>query len=221
MSHRAGISFRILDDAGQNRLEEILKEFDPHLKPVTAVDTPSDIFLSLLVELASNGIRANLKRAYFGLQEMDLTEVKAYHYGLETFKDEYTNIYKDPVYHAELERLDLSLEVEIDFTPERMRIHVRNNVELLPEEEKRIRLKLAHAMSSRDLVQFSFDHSDDVEGEGLGLAMVVQLIRYLGFDPGHFRVFARDGFTTARVELPFRDDYEPMRGFFPGKLDRE
>ena len=71
---------------------------------------------------------------------------------------------------------------------------------------------LAAAMGVKDLVEFSVHYGDESEGNGLGLAMVVLLIKDMGFDPGFFRVYLNDGYTTARLEFPLSADYTPLRG---------
>ena len=66
-------------------------------------------------------------------------------------------------------------------------------------------------MGVKDLVEFSVHYGDESEGNGLGLAMVVLLIKDMGFDPGFFRVYHNEGQTTARLEFPLSADYRPLR----------
>ena len=210
MDHKEKITLRILNEENQNQLHDILKNIEGDLR----IDTIGDILYSLLNELITNAVKANMKRAYFAKNGYSYNDAESYKEGSERFKHIFTMLYKDAKYYRALEELDLSISVEIDVDQDRLLIYVENNVVLMPEEEKRIREKLASAMNVNDLVQFSVLYGDDMEGEGLGLAMVVQLIKYIGFDPEHFRVYRKGKRTVARVEFPLNKDYTPIRDRF-------
>jgi len=87
----------------------------------------------------------------------------------------------------------------------------KTSLRTISEEERRLRSHLARAMEVRNLVQFSEAYGDDTEGAGLGLALVIMLIKDMGFDPDYFRVFTRGDSTVARLEFPLKKDYVPIR----------
>ena len=68
-------------------------------------------------------------------------------------------------------------------------------------------------MQSKNLIQYSkfLGGQDETEGKGFGLAMIVLLIKHLGFDPGNFRIYTKDSRTVARLEFPLTSDYIPIR----------
>ena len=207
MRHQEKITLRIFDENGHRKLEDVLLNIEKNLKK----DYIGEILFSALTELISNAAKANMKRAFFEKHGYNPESPNSYHEGIEDFKNHYPRIHKREEYYAALEDLDLSVTVEVDLNHERLLIYVENNTLLLAEEERRIRENLAGAMNSGDILQFSLSYGDETEGAGLGLAMVIQLIRHLGFDPEHFRVFCREGRTVARLDLPLSKDYTPIR----------
>ncbi|PKL11869.1 MAG: hypothetical protein CVV50_05120, partial [Spirochaetae bacterium HGW-Spirochaetae-6] len=71
--------------------------------------------------------------------------------------------------------------------------------------------KLALIMDYEDLLQFYLENADETEGAGMGLALVITLLKKVGIDPHLFRVIARPNYTLARIEIPFEPQYKPMR----------
>jgi hypothetical protein len=67
-------------------------------------------------------------------------------------------------------------------------------------------------MHSKDLIDFMIHYGQiNEEGEGLGLPLVVLLIKEAGFKPEYFRVFKDDQNTIARIEFPLSSEYIPIR----------
>ena len=207
MEQREKITLRILDESGEERLRQALMELARNLNK----ESIGDILYSLLNELISNAVKANLKRAFFEKNGFRFDDPESYNRGVEAFKKKYTKIYKDKDYYAQLEKLDLIITVQIDLDQDRLLIRVENNSILMADEERRVRANLAGAMHSENLMEFGIHYGDDLEGEGLGLAMVVQMIKHLGFNPDYFRVFSKDNRTVARLEIPLNKDYTPIR----------
>jgi hypothetical protein len=165
--------------------------------------------LTVLMELVGNAVKANQKRAFFIKNGYSLDESESYDAGLKAFKEAYARLHKD--YDSALAELDLKVSVDVDYDNDRLLTAVENNSVLFPAEEARIREKLGTAMNSAELSEFYTHYGDDTEGSGLGLAMIVFLIRESGFNPSHFRVFKRDGRTIARLEFPLNANYTPIR----------
>ena len=204
------ITLRILDESGQKQLRDALIRLEKSINKKALADA----LYSLLTELISNAVRANLKRAFFVKNKYSLNDPESYHKGLEEFKLYYKRINeKSREYHQSLEDLQLTISINIELDSDCLLIHIENNTILLEQEEKRIRQKLAYAMQSKNLIQYSnlLGGQDETEGKGFGLAMIVLLIKHLGFDPNNFRVYTRDSRTIARLELPLSSDYIPIR----------
>ncbi len=200
------IKLRLLDDPTKDMIKNLFYEIEGQLK----IEGLGYTLFYVVMELVSNAVRANLKRFYFKQHGYSLTDPDSYQTGLTAFKRDYLRIDAD-ISAAALDELDFQVTVRVDINNDRLLIFVENNIILLEEEEKRIRTKLASACEAKDIIEFSVMYGDETEGKGLGLAMIVLLIKDMGFDPGYFRVYPGDKKTVARLEFPLRKDYKPIR----------
>lgn len=170
----------------------------------------SAALFNVMQELITNAIKANLKRIFFTREGYSLKDPEQYQKGLNAFKVAYADMH-DEDWSQALKELKLEVTVEVDINASRLLIYVHNNTPMIEEEEKRVRKNLAAAMGVKDLVQFSVQYGDESEGNGLGLAMVILLIKDMGFDPRNFRVFHNRDKTVARLEFPLSADYTTIR----------
>ena len=200
------ISILILD----NFVRESLKNWTDDLEKDLSIDGLSHTLHFVLMELIGNAVKANLKRVYFQKHQFDMDNPESYRRGVEAFMADYNSIDEDE-YKQSMEQLDFNVQVIGDVNQERLLIYVENTSVLLAEEERRIRSKLAGSSEMKNIVDFSLHYGDDTEGRGLGLAMIVLLMRDLGFDPGYFRVYQNGEKTIARLEFPLSADYRPLR----------
>lgn len=198
--------FELLDEPEKNELQILCDRLENELE----IEGLSFTLFYVIMELISNAVRANIKRVFFHKHHFTYSDLPSYEKGLEAFRAELDAM--NWASHQEyLRQQNLSVRVETDLDDERLLVYVENNAPLFDEEELRIREKLAESMIMNDLADFSTHFGDDTEGKGLGLAMVVSLIRDLGFDPDNFRVFHDGEKTTARIEFPLAVDYTPIR----------
>ncbi len=206
MTGERRIEFRVMDSNARSLIRSQFAELEQDL----GIDGIGTVLTTAVLELVENAVRANLKRAYFRRHGYDLDDRESYARGIEAFRQSYADI-KDESYVTALRELELSVAVEVDRNRERLMIFVRNNALLAGTEEARIRRQLGRAMESDKFVDFYSDYGDETEGSGLGLAMIVFLIRTLGFNPENFRVFRLGPATIARLEFPMHTDYVPIR----------
>ncbi len=203
---RRQLTLRTLDAFVREQLQSFSHELEQKLK----IEGLSNAMHFVLMELVGNAVKANLKRVYFGRNGYSLNDTQSYQQGIEAFMRDYNSI-DEVEYTKALHDLNLKVEVEVDINRERALIHVHNNTVILAEEERRVRRQLAGSMNIKNIVDFSMHYGDETEGRGLGLAMIVLLIRDLGFNPDYFRVYCQGARTTARLEFPLSADYRPIR----------
>lgn len=169
-----------------------------------------DTIYNVVQELINNAVKANLKRSFFKKHGYSFENKQSYSEGLKAFKISLGSI-SEIEWKRAVRDLGLRVTVEVDADEERVLIYVENNAIMIPEEEGRLRNHLARAMEVRNLVQFSQTYGDDSEGAGLGMALIIMLIKDMGFDPDYFRVFTEGKNTVARLEFPLKADYVPIR----------
>ena len=162
-------------------------------------------------ELVVNGTKSNAKRMYFDSAGLSVDDREQYKKGMAEVRAQLSEQW---VRQYGLQARDANVSVRVVFKHDRtgLRIEVLNNLGLITWEEERIREKMAQAMQYDDLISFYMDNSDQSEGEGMGLAMVLLLLRAEQIDPALFRIGLKDGKTMARLEIPFTDDFVSVRG---------
>lgn len=197
---------RWIDQDARHRLRTVFEELETSLK----IDGIGVVLTTAVLELVENAVKANLKRAFFNREGFKFDDPDSYSKGIQQFVKSYGDIQQGH-YSEALSQLDLLVSVQVDYDENRLLVFVENNAVLLSQEERRIRNQLGAAMTSDKLSEFYVQYGDETEGSGLGLAMIVILIRNLGFEAENFRVFQKDGRTVARLEFPLNADYVPIR----------
>ncbi len=110
--------------------------------------------------------------------------------------------------------MGLQVKIAVEHSEAGLRFEV-SNAPLTRFEEKRVREKFREGMRHDDLVSFYMSNADQQEGEGIGLALIVLLLKAEGIDPHLFRVGVRGGQTVARLEIPLSSAFESVRGRNP------
>ncbi len=200
------VQVRWIDADARNRLRAVFDDLEQSLH----IDGISVVLTTAVLELVENAVKANLKRAFFIKNGYAFDNHSEYEKGIQAFVKAYPDI-RQGHYSEALRELALVVSVEVDYNDQRLLVFVENNAVLVSQEEERIRKQLAAAMLSDKLAEFYVHYGDETEGSGLGLAMIVVLIRNLGFAAENFRVFQQGDRTIARLEFPLNADYVPIR----------
>jgi hypothetical protein len=162
-------------------------------------------------EIVINGIKANLKRVIFKHNSLDLDNLDHYAYGMKLFRD-FLSMHTSEDIEETLIENNYELIVRFQRMENGLLIEVLNNCELSSIEESRIRERFRLAMEYKDLVSFINDHSNQIEGSGLGIFLLVLMLRERGIDPGYFRVGRKyAGYTASRIEIPFNSGFLGVR----------
>lgn len=212
---------KILDENYKSKLLDYFLNLEKELKK----EGIGEILFQIVYELINNAIKANLKRIFFLKKNYSFENPEEYQKGLYDFKKTYKTFFlnlenfnnqNNSEFQNEwikaLTDLGLIVRLIVDINQQRILIYIKNNTKMLPQEEKRLRESLAKAMKATNLVDFIIHYGQiEEEGEGLGLALVVFLIRDIGFSPEYFRVYKEENNTIARIEFPLSKDYIPIR----------
>lgn len=178
-----------------------------------------DIVYTAAKELVINATKSNLKRVLFANNNMDLFSEADYHRGMLHFKSELKeeNIRK---YKSLFKQYDFTVTVTFYYSPDVLNIKIKNNNQLIPQEEERIREKFRKAVTYSNLFDFYLEHGDDTEGAGMGLTLVGILLSQSGIDKHQFTLYSSPRYneTTARLEIPLAADYVPRRQRFEEEL---
>lgn len=197
----SGSEFYIQFNSWQNRTEaavtriiyRFLEKYDIHYLRETVVN--------IMKELVNNAVKANLKRLYFGMKNLDIHTTEDYRIGMESFKAE-TYQPDDTTYIDQLEKSDLHVRIVFTTSESHIRIAITNNSPILEVELAKIQSRVKKAFKYTDIAEAFDDVLDDSEGAGLGLIMAIMLLKNSGLTQETLQVSREEGATTATISIP-------------------
>ena len=159
-----------------------------------------DNVIYCIQELVVNAKKANTKRVYFNDRGLNLNEETDYVKGMRTFKDDTLNNIN---YYLELQRQQgLYIKLILHLKNNAITIEVRNNSTITTSELDRVQSRLAKAREY-DVMEDAILHLlDDSEGAGLGLVLLVIMLKRLGLESNAFKLFKTTNETIARIIIP-------------------
>lgn len=200
-----------------HRMTEMVEEHLKHAaESILAKSNRSnliDVVYTILKELAINGCKANQKRIFFEERGYNIQDPKQYSIGNE----EYKKIFSEEMaleYGLKAKSKGLYVLIDFLFDATGLTLEISNNTPIMPQEEASMREKLKKAMSYNDIAEFYMDQAmagGETEGAGLGLALVIILLKGENVDPKYFRIMIDKDRTVARLEIPFSDKFVSKR----------
>jgi putative nucleotidyltransferase with HDIG domain len=159
-----------------------------------------DYLVYCLRELAVNAKKANTKRVYFETRGLDINDAEQYEEGMKSFKqDTMDNI---AWYLQKQKEKGYYIKIIFQAKGANVVLEVRNNVEITKKEYLRIHDKLARSRKYTSLEEAMSQVLDASEGAGLGLVILVLMLKKIGLDEECFDLWAESGETVARITVP-------------------
>ncbi|WP_304222883.1 HDOD domain-containing protein [Gracilinema caldarium] len=177
-------------------IEEVLEVFLKEL----GQEKLKDYLSYCLRELAVNAKKANTKRVYFQERGLDLNNPEDYKIGMANFKQETMD---NIGHYLQLQKeKGLYIKVILHVKAQIINLEIRNNVTITKTELIRIHDKLARSRQYNSLEEALTQVLDDSEGAGLGLVILVLMLKKIGLDEDCFDIVASDTETIARITIP-------------------
>jgi putative nucleotidyltransferase with HDIG domain len=159
-----------------------------------------DYIVYCVQELAVNAKKANTKRVYFTERGLDLANPDDYQEGMANFKE---NTLTNIAHYLQLQKeKGLYIKLILQIKKNIIHIEVRNNVAVTKTELIRIHDKLARSRQYNSLEDAFAQVLDDSEGAGLGLVILVLMLKKMGLDEDCFDILGTDKETIARIVIP-------------------
>ncbi|MDR1506479.1 MAG: hypothetical protein LBI67_05190 [Treponema sp.] len=160
----------------------------------------ADNIVYCVQELVVNAKKANTKRVYFLEKGLDLSRPDDYNAGMETFREETLNNIQ---HYLDLQReKGLYIKLILHLKNDKITIEVRNNSIITLEELERIHRRLVKARSYSDVEDAMINILDDSEGSGLGLVILILMMKKLGLSEKSFSILRTNSETVARIIIP-------------------
>jgi hypothetical protein len=156
-----------------------------------------------LKELAVNAKKANTKRVYFDEKKLDLQSREDYVEGMKNFKEETLNNHD---FWLEMQK-NRGLYIKFLFHPKgrNFKISIKNNVEITRKEQMRVYDRIARSRAFETLEEAFAEVLDDSEGAGLGIVILVLMLRKMGLDEDAYEIEGEEGVTTASITVPINE----------------
>jgi len=180
-------------------LEEILEAFLTEL----GYTEIKDQLAYCLRELAVNAKKANTKRAYFLEKNLSLENPDEYDEGMKTFKEETL----DNIQHYLQKQKEQGLYIKIIFHAQgkTFTIIVRNNAEITRKEQIRVYDRIARSRAFTSMEEAFATVLDTSEGAGLGIVILILMLKKMGLEEDSFSIDMEEGETIAALSIPFSD----------------
>lgn len=151
-------------------------------------------------EIISNSVKANIKRAYFIINHLDINNHQDYEKGMKHFKENGVGNVKDSSFINTINNLGLYVKISFKIEGNILYIKTRNNSVISNEEIKRInkRLKLSENKSPEDIFMNSIDQT---EGAGLGIIMIKKIMSQISPVEDCFSISATDTETITELKI--------------------
>ncbi len=187
-------------DPSKYSTEEISSIINRYLREINKeeISTFVDICMG---EIVSNSIKANLKRAHFILNGLNINNPKEYKIGMQNFHDEGLCMINDKETIKTIRRMNYYVKIDFYLSDNQFKIVTINNCGITPEEQERIYEKLRMGESSKADNGFA-EVVDTTEGSGLGILMIIRLLNQMGLSRDCFSISTIENETITELSIP-------------------
>jgi putative nucleotidyltransferase with HDIG domain len=159
-----------------------------------------DYIVYCVQELAVNAKKANTKRVYFIERGLDMNNSDEYKQGMTGFKQDTLN---NLAHYLKLQKeKGLYIKIVLQNKKNTIYLEVHNNVAVTKTELIRIHDKLARSRQYNSLEDALSQVLDDSEGAGLGLVIMILMLKKMGLNEDCFDILGTDKETVARIAIP-------------------
>lgn len=159
-----------------------------------------EAFSYCIKELVNNAKKANTKRVYFNLKKLNINNRFEYDKGMEHFKEDTINNLK--FYLDEQRKQGYFIKVVLQMRNNKVKIEIRNRAELTVHEYKRIHDKITRAQQYNSVEEGFTQLLDESEGAGLGLVIMILIMRKFGLTEDNYQILCENGETINRIIIP-------------------
>ena len=161
-----------------------------------------DMMITILREIIVNATKANAKRIYFKKLNLDINDPQSYKTGIEHFKKDIVG--QLDTLENELKNSNLKVTLSICKEDKSITFIITNPAAIHSEELNRIKIRIEKAKEYLDFTQAYEDVYDDTEGAGLGIVLVILLLKNAGIDPSNYTIGTDGKVTRVALSLPLQ-----------------
>ncbi len=173
----------------------------------------SSALIFILRELITNANKANMKRAFFTINEIDINNKLHYEMGIKEFsqrlRKEYTKL------EEHLKSCSMHTRVIFkEYADEHFVLYIINNVTATPEEIHRVNEKISNYKKSKTDPNIILNLVDETEGAGMGLFLSLQLLEKVGITCDSFKFGVNNEVTFSKISFSYINVTPPPYNLF-------
>ena len=151
-------------------------------------------------EVISNCVKANIKRAYFLSNNLDINNPEDYQKGMKNFKEAGMGNSKDAQFVEKINSLGLYVKLNFRLEGNTFYLTAHNNSVISKEEIERIHKKLK-LCENQTPEQMFMNSIDTTEGAGLGIIMIKRILSQISSTNDCFNISATDTETITELKI--------------------
>ena len=155
---------------------------------------------TVIKELVQNAVKATQKRLYFKKNGIDIKVVN--NSDLEKFKESITN--GSILSIMDEESIDYAVEIIIKDEKDSFKISVKNHGEMNSTERKNVEFMFSRGKDAEDVSDLLSEETNNKEGGGLGLSMILILMRKLNIPQENLYFRTNDLYTIFNLIVPYK-----------------
>lgn len=163
----------------------------------------SSVLYTIVKDLILNGYKANFKRVFFLENSLDISSIADYELGVRMYKS-FILAGKSSSYTSIAKKKDYYVDLHIAHNIDSITVTVSNNHKLAPSEMHKIKNSLLHAQNYNDIMEYYIERGDNSEGEGIGIALCVLLLKGENIPTENFKIFSKAHETIASLSIPIK-----------------
>jgi putative nucleotidyltransferase with HDIG domain len=197
---QSGLPYTITTYALPHEVEVYIGEVLAAFLKLSDKEDLKDYLTYCVQELVVNAKKANTKRVYFAEKGLKIDLPDDYKQGMQTFKkDTIENIGH---YLALQKEQGLYIKLLLTSKNDAIHIEVRNNSVIARAELIRIYDRLARSQQFNSMEEAFNQVIDDSEGAGLGIVVMVLMLKKMGLDKNAFNITCNETETIAKIVVP-------------------
>ncbi len=155
---------------------------------------------TVLKELVQNAVKATQKRFFFKKNGIDIKAVN--NSDLENFKESITSGSIFSIMENEL--IDYAVEIVFKDEKDSFKISVKNHGEMNSTERKNVEFMFNRGKDAEDVSDLLTEETNNKEGGGLGLSMILILMRKLNIPQENLYFRTNDLYTIFNLIVPYK-----------------
>ncbi|MCG8572772.1 MAG: HDOD domain-containing protein [Spirochaetes bacterium] len=154
----------------------------------------------ILLEIANNANKANLKRVHFNKMALNIDSDSDYKIGMNNFIQKLNQ--DTEKYFTLVKKTGFFVKIELVLKNDVFKILVTNNNKILSTEKDRVQQRIKLSTKFKTMDEIFSTGLDTQEGSGFGIILSLLIMKKIGLDKSFFKLNESEDATTFEISFP-------------------